>query len=237
MEANYFTILWWFLPYIDMNHPWVYLCPTILNKVFFFKYLFTWLHQVLVASGLSCPVACGIFPDQRLNHVLCTGRRFLTTGSPRKSPSLISVLGPSEGLLRIPNCLFSSLSSSLDHKFLYWFSHSQNLAECNRVVKKKKRQASNMTLNIQTAQRVLKQTISRCFRRQKRKQPCLHPGSQEASGKTAWWCCLSSDQWTKGKSHEKPETLLKTLPTLWVSTEMKTMSFSTSLKGIKNHRA
>ena len=138
MEANYFTILWWFLPYIDMNHPWVYLCPTILNKVFFFKYLFTWLHQVLVASGLSCPVAYGIFPDQRLNHVLCTGRRFLTTGSPRKSPSLISVLGPSEGLLRIPNCLFSSLSSSLDHKFLYWFSHSQNLAECNRVVKKKK---------------------------------------------------------------------------------------------------
>ena len=27
MEANYFTILWWFLPYIDMNHPQVYTCP------------------------------------------------------------------------------------------------------------------------------------------------------------------------------------------------------------------
>ena len=27
MEANYFTILWWFLPYIDMNQPWVYMCP------------------------------------------------------------------------------------------------------------------------------------------------------------------------------------------------------------------
>ena len=26
MEANYFTILWWFLPYIDMNQPWVYMC-------------------------------------------------------------------------------------------------------------------------------------------------------------------------------------------------------------------
>ena len=26
MEANYFTILWWFLPYIDMNQPWVYTC-------------------------------------------------------------------------------------------------------------------------------------------------------------------------------------------------------------------
>ena len=21
------TILWWFLPYIDMNQPWVYMCP------------------------------------------------------------------------------------------------------------------------------------------------------------------------------------------------------------------
>ena len=25
------TILWWFLPYIDMNQPWVYMCSTILN--------------------------------------------------------------------------------------------------------------------------------------------------------------------------------------------------------------
>ena len=26
MEANYFTILWWFLPYIHMNQPWMYMC-------------------------------------------------------------------------------------------------------------------------------------------------------------------------------------------------------------------
>ena len=26
MEANYFTIMSWFLPYIDMNQPWVYMC-------------------------------------------------------------------------------------------------------------------------------------------------------------------------------------------------------------------
>ena len=31
MEANYFTMLWWFLPYIDMNQPWVYMCPPILT--------------------------------------------------------------------------------------------------------------------------------------------------------------------------------------------------------------
>ena len=26
MEANYFTILWWFLPCIHMSQPWVYMC-------------------------------------------------------------------------------------------------------------------------------------------------------------------------------------------------------------------
>ena len=27
MEDNYFTILWWFLQYINMNQPWVNMCP------------------------------------------------------------------------------------------------------------------------------------------------------------------------------------------------------------------
>ena len=31
MEADYFTTLWWFLPYISMNQPWVYMCSPILN--------------------------------------------------------------------------------------------------------------------------------------------------------------------------------------------------------------
>ena len=31
MEANCFTLLWSFLPYIDMNQSWVYLCPPILK--------------------------------------------------------------------------------------------------------------------------------------------------------------------------------------------------------------
>ena len=26
LEANYFTVLQWFLSYIDMNQPWVYMC-------------------------------------------------------------------------------------------------------------------------------------------------------------------------------------------------------------------
>ena len=31
MEVNYFTILWWFLPHIDMNQSRVHVCPPILN--------------------------------------------------------------------------------------------------------------------------------------------------------------------------------------------------------------
>ena len=27
MEVNHFTILLWVLPYIDMNQPWLYMCP------------------------------------------------------------------------------------------------------------------------------------------------------------------------------------------------------------------
>ena len=27
LKDNYFTTLWWFLPYINMNQPWVYMCP------------------------------------------------------------------------------------------------------------------------------------------------------------------------------------------------------------------
>ena len=26
LEANYFTVLQWFLPYIDLNQPWIYMC-------------------------------------------------------------------------------------------------------------------------------------------------------------------------------------------------------------------
>ena len=43
MEANYFTILWWFLPYIDMNQPWGSMCPPVPNP----------LHVPPHPSGLS----------------------------------------------------------------------------------------------------------------------------------------------------------------------------------------
>ena len=52
MEANYFTILWWFLPYIDMNQPRVPVCSPF------------WTPLPPHPSGLSqstsfeCPASC-----------------------------------------------------------------------------------------------------------------------------------------------------------------------------------
>ena len=56
MEANYFTILWWFLPYIDMNQPWYTCVPS------------SWLHIPLPfpphpstlsqSTGFVCPASC-----------------------------------------------------------------------------------------------------------------------------------------------------------------------------------
>ena len=33
LEANYFKILQWFLPYIDMNQPWIYMCSPSLSPL------------------------------------------------------------------------------------------------------------------------------------------------------------------------------------------------------------
>ena len=33
-EDNCFTVLYWFLPYVNMSHPWVYMCPLPLEPPF-----------------------------------------------------------------------------------------------------------------------------------------------------------------------------------------------------------
>ena len=56
MEANYFTILWWFLPYIDMNQPWVYLCPPSQNPLP--PPSTSHLSGLSQCTGFECPVSC-----------------------------------------------------------------------------------------------------------------------------------------------------------------------------------
>ena len=61
MEANYFTISWWVLPYIDMNQPLVICVPRSLTPLpspcplFFYKgKLYTCMHAQL------CPTLCDL---------------------------------------------------------------------------------------------------------------------------------------------------------------------------------
>ena len=59
-------------------------CPVIFffkegNDIFFFSYfIYLWLHWVFIAMHrLSCPKACGIFPDQGSNPGPCISRQIL----------------------------------------------------------------------------------------------------------------------------------------------------------------
>ena len=54
MEASYFTILWRFLPYINMNQPWVYMCPPDPNLPPT-PYHSSRLSQYI---GFECPLLC-----------------------------------------------------------------------------------------------------------------------------------------------------------------------------------
>ena len=48
MEPNQFTMLWWILPYINMNHLCVYMCPTSLYPI---------LPSPSPPTPLGCPKA------------------------------------------------------------------------------------------------------------------------------------------------------------------------------------
>ena len=68
MKDNCFTILCWFLPYINMNQPWIYICPLpleppshlILALIYVslvisdVEHLFIWLLAICVSSLEKC---------------------------------------------------------------------------------------------------------------------------------------------------------------------------------------
>ena len=61
-----FTILWWVLPYIDLNQPQVHMCPPILNPS----------HLLPDPLPLDCPRALAL--GALLHDQICTGHLFYT---------------------------------------------------------------------------------------------------------------------------------------------------------------
>ena len=56
MEDNYFTILWWFWLYIDMNQPRLYMCPSVLKPPpTSVPIPYLWVVQ---STGLEYPASC-----------------------------------------------------------------------------------------------------------------------------------------------------------------------------------
>ena len=73
LEANYFTILWWFLPYIDMNQPWVYMCPP--SQIPLPPHFPSHPSGLSQYTSFECPVSCielGLFngyTEHASNHL------------------------------------------------------------------------------------------------------------------------------------------------------------------------
>ena len=118
MKANYFTVLWWFLPYIHMNQPRVYMCSCIIYLIVPLPWsdLMLYLKQMKVKVTLkvtqSCPALCdpmdspwnspgqncgvgslsllqGIFPTQGSNQDSCIAVRILYQLSHKGSPTIL----------------------------------------------------------------------------------------------------------------------------------------------------
>ena len=97
MEANYFTILWWFLPYTDMNQLWVYMCHHVLNPL----PLPSPSHPsgLYQCPGLECPASC-----IKLGLVIC-----FTYGNIHVSALFSQVTPPSPSHTEFQSLLFTSV--------------------------------------------------------------------------------------------------------------------------------
>ena len=115
MEANYFTILRWFLPHIDMNQPWVYIPPPSPSHPF-------GLSQ---CTSFECPVSC-----IELGLVVC----FTYGGNIRVSMLFFQIIPPSPSRTESKSLFFISVSLLLsyiqDHHYCLSQFHIYTLIYC-----------------------------------------------------------------------------------------------------------
>ena len=98
LEANYFTILTWFLPHIDMSQPWVYMCPP------------SWSplpppspshpSGLSQCTGFECPVSC-----IELGLVI-----YFTYGNIHVSVLFFQIIPPLPSLTESKSLFFTSVS-------------------------------------------------------------------------------------------------------------------------------
>ena len=80
-------------------------------------------------TRLSCPAACGRFPDQGINCGTWTGKQILNHWTTREAPlSLLDLRCPSFPALRHQSSKFSGIQTQLDlYPRLYWSSSLQTV--------------------------------------------------------------------------------------------------------------
>ena len=125
MEAHYFTILWWFLPYIDMNQPRVYMCPPSQN-------LLTLpspphLSGLFQCTSFECSVSC-----IELGLAI-----YFTYGNIRVSMLFSQIIPPLPFSMESKSLFFISVSLLLSHILGHHYHlskfHIYALIYCNGV--------------------------------------------------------------------------------------------------------
>ena len=95
MEANYFTILQWFLPYIDLNQPWVYMCHP--SQTPLPPPSPSYPFGLSQCTGFECPVSCiklGLviyFTYGNIHVSMLFSQFILPSPSPTESKSLFFI--------------------------------------------------------------------------------------------------------------------------------------------------
>ena len=89
LEANYFTILQWFLSYIDMNQPWVYMCSPSQSPSLSTRSLWVFpVHQVRALVSCIQPGLVICFTLNNIQVSMVFSQNIPPSPSPTESKSL-----------------------------------------------------------------------------------------------------------------------------------------------------
>ena len=103
LEANYFTVLWWFLPYIHMNQPCMYMCPP------------SWTPRPLPSPCHPSRSSQCTSPEHPVSCIEPGLAIYFTYGNIHVSVLLSQIIPPSPSPTESKSLFFTSVSLSLSH--------------------------------------------------------------------------------------------------------------------------